>query len=164
MPLDPQQVYLFGIHPHGVIGIAVWANMFNTVAPVLRDIRYRIVTLASNFYIPIAREWLLWLGLIGSDKQGILYCLERGISVAIVVGGAAGEWRNIVLHVRPLTEARSQKRWRSTTRTTALCWIGMTRVTQWRHVHARTLTHTPTQAQGLHRARCPHGCAFVPSV
>lgn len=90
--LDPQQVYLFGIHPHGVIGMAVWANMFNTVSPVLRDISYRIVTLASNFYIPISREWLLWLGVIGADKQGILYCLEHGVSVAIVVGGAAGTY------------------------------------------------------------------------
>ncbi len=32
---------------------------------------------------------MLWLGLIGSNKRGILHCLERGISVAIVIGGAA---------------------------------------------------------------------------
>jgi 2-acylglycerol O-acyltransferase 2 len=87
--LDPEKKYLFGLHPHGVIGISAWANFFNTVSPVLRDINYRIVTLASNFWIPITREWLLFLGLIGSDKKGILHALNSGLSVAIVVGGAA---------------------------------------------------------------------------
>lgn len=107
--LNPSQTYLMGIYPHGVIGMAVWANMFNNVRlllqilcvffhrrllkqkvnPALSDIDYRLVTLKSNFFIPIAREWLLWLGAISSDKRGIMSALKMGKSVGIVVGGAA---------------------------------------------------------------------------
>jgi 2-acylglycerol O-acyltransferase 2 len=87
--LDASQSYVMGIFPHGVIGMAVWANMFNNVSPALSGIDYRLVTLKSNFFIPIAREWLLWLGAISSDKRGIMTALKQGKSVGIVVGGAA---------------------------------------------------------------------------
>jgi 2-acylglycerol O-acyltransferase 2 len=104
--LDPKHTYVFGIHPHGVIGMAVWANMMNNVNGALSSIDYRLVTLKSNFYIPITREWLLWLGAIGSDKRGITTALKQGKSVMIVVGGAAEaleihkEYHGIVLDKR----------------------------------------------------------------
>ena len=87
--LEPGQRHVFGVYPHGVIGLATLANVMNDVHGQLGALDYRLVTLASNFYIPLAREWLLWLGLISSDKQGILECLRQGKSVMIVVGGAA---------------------------------------------------------------------------
>ena len=87
--LSKDHVYLFGVYPHGVIGMATLANMMNDVHGLLANIDYRLVTLKSNFYIPIAREWLLWMGLISSDKKGIVRCLEQHLSVMIVVGGAA---------------------------------------------------------------------------
>jgi hypothetical protein len=49
------------------------------VNPALANIDYRLVTLKSNFFIPIAREWLLWLGAISSDKRGIITALKQGL-------------------------------------------------------------------------------------
>jgi len=75
------KTYLFGVHPHGLITMASWANL----AP---HTNIRIATLASNFYIPIFREILLYFGFISASKYSIIRCLKQKKSVAIIVGGA----------------------------------------------------------------------------
>eukprot|EP01091_Cochliopodium_minus_P017859 TRINITY_DN7100_c0_g1_i2.p1 TRINITY_DN7100_c0_g1~~TRINITY_DN7100_c0_g1_i2.p1 ORF type:complete len:358 (-),score=68.08 TRINITY_DN7100_c0_g1_i2:26-1099(-) len=87
--LDPKKKYLFAFHPHGIIGMSVWANFLNNMSGCLKDINYRICTLNMNFFIPFAREWLLSLGLISADKESITNSFNKNLSVGIVIGGAA---------------------------------------------------------------------------
>lgn len=92
--LDPEGNYLFGYHPHGIIGVgalitfATNATGFERAFPGL-DLR--LLTLAINFYFPFTREVLMALGVNSVTKQSVERNLTRkpGASVAIVVGGAA---------------------------------------------------------------------------
>lgn len=92
--LDPRGNYLFGYHPHGVIGVgalitfATNATGFEQAFPGL-DLR--LLTLAINFMFPFTREVLMALGINSVTKASVQRNLTRapGASVAIVVGGAA---------------------------------------------------------------------------
>jgi len=63
--LDPGRNYLFGYHPHGIIGCGAFAN-FATEATdfsgVFPGIKPHLLTLKPNFRIPIIRGLLLWSG------------------------------------------------------------------------------------------------------
>ena len=91
--LDPSGNYLFGYHPHGIIGVgalitfATSATGFDQAFPGL-DLR--LLTLAINFYFPFTREVLMALGINSVTKESVVTNLTRkpGASVAIVVGGA----------------------------------------------------------------------------
>tara|TARA_B110000977_G_C11090354_1_gene496597 strand:- start:213 stop:1340 length:1128 start_codon:yes stop_codon:yes gene_type:complete len=92
--LDPNGNYLFGYHPHGIIGVgalitfATNATGFDQAFPGL-DLR--LLTLAINFYFPFTREVLMALGINSVKKESVVNNLTRapGASIAIVVGGAA---------------------------------------------------------------------------
>ena len=87
-PLDPNDLYIFGIHPHGIMTMALWANFVAETA-ALREIPFRMVTLSINLWVPFFRELLLWTGFIASDKKSVLRCLKKyKTSVTITVGGA----------------------------------------------------------------------------
>ncbi|CAD6892955.1 unnamed protein product [Tilletia controversa] len=70
--LPPDRPYVFGYHPHGVIGMGAFANFatdateFPTSFPGLRP---HLLTLASNFQIPIYRDLLLALGICSVSKR-----------------------------------------------------------------------------------------------
>ena len=92
--LDPAGNYLFGYHPHGIIGVgalitfATNATGFEQAFPGL-DLR--LLTLAINFMFPFTREVLMALGINSVTRASVHRNLTRapGASVAIVVGGAA---------------------------------------------------------------------------
>jgi 2-acylglycerol O-acyltransferase 2 len=87
---DPRKTYIFALHPHGIISMSAIANLvFNSNDPIGRlGVPYRICTVTANFIIPIWREFVLAFGFIRADKASVSWCLQHGISVAIVVGGA----------------------------------------------------------------------------
>ena len=73
--LDPTGNYLFGYHPHGIIGVgalitfATNATGFEQAFPGL-DLR--LLTLAINFYFPFTREVLMALGI---NRYALLFFL-----------------------------------------------------------------------------------------
>ena len=86
------QPSLICVHPHGVISAGVVTtlvlnNAAHTAAHRIGD--YRVATVKINMVMPIWRELLLGVGFIDASREGIGYCLSRGISVVVVVGGAA---------------------------------------------------------------------------
>uniref|UniRef100_A0A1I7V326 Acyltransferase n=2 Tax=Caenorhabditis tropicalis TaxID=1561998 RepID=A0A1I7V326_9PELO len=93
--LDDQQNYLFGYHPHGILGVGAWSCFgFDgcNVSKIFKGIRFSICTLPGNFTAMFRREILLSIGLIESSKESIEYVLnsnEKGRAVVIVIGGAA---------------------------------------------------------------------------
>lgn len=92
--LDPSKNYVFGYHPHGIISMGALAN-FGTEATSFSDlfpgIRASLLTLASNFKIPIYREFILSLGIASVSRKSCEYILSSGPgrSIIIVIGGAS---------------------------------------------------------------------------
>ncbi|GAA6028583.1 hypothetical protein NBRC10512_007884 [Rhodotorula toruloides] len=92
--LPPDRKYVFGYHPHGVIGMGAIANFatdatgFSTLFPGLNP---HLLTLQSNFKLPLYRELLLALGICSVSMKSCQNILRQGpgSALTIVVGGAA---------------------------------------------------------------------------
>ncbi|KAI0057261.1 DAGAT-domain-containing protein [Artomyces pyxidatus] len=92
--LPPDRPYVFGYHPHGIIGMGAMATFategtgFSLSFP---GIKPHLLTLASNFSMPIYREFLLLLGVCSVSKRSCSNILRAGAgsAITIVVGGAA---------------------------------------------------------------------------
>ncbi|KAJ9049522.1 diacylglycerol O-acyltransferase 1 [Entomophthora muscae] len=89
--LDSSKKHMFVCHPHGIFAagalLAFGCEGLN-ISKLFPGIRTRILTLNANFYFPIYRELLLYLGACGPSKESINSIFEQGDSVAVVVGGA----------------------------------------------------------------------------
>ncbi|KAG0753970.1 hypothetical protein G6F62_006881 [Rhizopus arrhizus] len=92
--LDPEQNYLLGYHPHGIISMGAFAN-FATEATgfskLFPGIKPSLLTLAQNFRIPIYRDLILALGMASVSRTSCENILssDPGRSIVIVIGGAA---------------------------------------------------------------------------
>lgn len=92
--LPPDRPYVFGYHPHGIIGTGAFANFatdgtgFSTLFP---GIKPHLLTLASNFRLPFYRDLMLLLGVCSVSKKSCANTLRLGPgnAITIVVGGAA---------------------------------------------------------------------------
>ncbi|KAI0050984.1 DAGAT-domain-containing protein [Auriscalpium vulgare] len=92
--LPPDRPYVFGYHPHGIIGmgaIATFATEGTGFSDAFPGIKPHLLTLASNFHMPIYREILLFLGVCSVSKRSCSNILKSGPgqAITIVVGGAA---------------------------------------------------------------------------
>ncbi|KAI8887215.1 diacylglycerol acyltransferase [Backusella circina FSU 941] len=99
--LDPSKNYVLGYHPHGIISMGAFAN-FATEATgfskLFPGITPSLLTLVSNFRIPLYRDLIMSLGIAGVSRPSCEAILSSGPgrSIVIVVGGAAES-----LHARP---------------------------------------------------------------
>ncbi|THH16684.1 hypothetical protein EW146_g3995 [Bondarzewia mesenterica] len=94
MDLPPDRPYVFGYHPHGIIGmgaIATFATEGTGFSEAFPGIQPHLLTLASNFRMPIYREILQLLGVCSVSKRSCSNILKGGSgqAIIIVVGGAA---------------------------------------------------------------------------
>ncbi|KAI1770704.1 DAGAT-domain-containing protein [Hypoxylon cercidicola] len=97
--LPPTRKYIFGYHPHGIISHGAWAA-FATDALGFSEkfpgITNSLLTLDSNFRIPLYREYVLAAGVRSVSKESIVNILSKGgpngegmgRGVTIVIGGA----------------------------------------------------------------------------
>ncbi|KAE9381667.1 diacylglycerol O-acyltransferas-like protein 2B [Stipitochalara longipes BDJ] len=97
--LPPTRKYIFGYHPHGIISMGAFAA-FSTEAlgfsQLFPGIKNALLTLDSNFRIPIYRDYALAMGLASVSKESCENLLSRGgpnkegmgRAITIVVGGA----------------------------------------------------------------------------
>ncbi|SPQ19395.1 52748f47-b813-44dc-a5eb-76e242f7b6e7 [Thermothielavioides terrestris] len=97
--LPATRKYIFGYHPHGIISHGAFAA-FSTEALGFADkfpgITNSLLTLDSNFRIPLYRDYILAMGIQSVSKESITNILSRGgadgagmgRAVTIVVGGA----------------------------------------------------------------------------
>jgi hypothetical protein len=92
LPADKN--YIFGCHPHGVLGVGAFINFgtnatdFNKKFPGIQSYP---ATLAGQFNFPFRREIIISLGIIAASARGITHILKRpkgGNAVCLVVGGA----------------------------------------------------------------------------
>ncbi|WWC91073.1 uncharacterized protein L201_006014 [Kwoniella dendrophila CBS 6074] len=91
--LPPDRPYLFGYHPHGIIGMgafATFATEGTNFSEYFPGIKPHLLTLESNFQIPFYREILMFHGICSVAKKSCANILSKGpgTAIAIVVGGA----------------------------------------------------------------------------
>ncbi|KAI3628362.1 DGA1 [Malassezia furfur] len=93
VPLPADRPYLFGYHPHGIIGLGAVVSFGSEacgIAQKLPGIVPRVLTLASNFNMPLYREYLMLLGFGSVSRESCETLLSQGpgSAILIVVGGA----------------------------------------------------------------------------
>lgn len=97
--LPPTRKYIFGYHPHGIISHGAWAAFVTDAlgfSQKFPGITNSLLTLDSNFRIPLYRDYILAMGVRSVSKDSIVNILSRGgannegmgRAVTIVVGGA----------------------------------------------------------------------------
>jgi len=92
--LDPKKNYVFGYHPHGIIGVGAVGNFATEATGFEKEfpgIDLKLLTLSINFKTPFYREYLMALGICDVSRPSCDYILRSGPgkSIMIVVGGAA---------------------------------------------------------------------------
>ncbi|KIY65800.1 DAGAT-domain-containing protein [Cylindrobasidium torrendii FP15055 ss-10] len=92
--LPADRPYVFGYHPHGIIGMGAFATFATEATGWSKEfpgITPHLLTLDSNFKLPIYRDIALNLGVASVSKRSCTNILKKGAgqSVTIVVGGAA---------------------------------------------------------------------------
>ncbi|EEB08454.1 diacylglycerol O-acyltransferase Dga1 [Schizosaccharomyces japonicus yFS275] len=91
--LDPNGSYIFGYHPHGILSLGAF-GAFGTegahFSELFPGLSMSVLTLNSNFYVPLYRDYLLALGVMSVSRSSCVNLLKRGngSSVLIVIGGA----------------------------------------------------------------------------
>ncbi|KAF2648997.1 diacylglycerol O-acyltransferas-like protein 2B [Lophiostoma macrostomum CBS 122681] len=97
--LEPTRKYIFGYHPHGIIShgaFAAFATEALGFGQLFPGITNTLLTLDSNFHIPLYREYALRMGLGSVSGESIRNILSKGgrnregmgRAVTIVIGGA----------------------------------------------------------------------------
>ncbi|KAK7527422.1 diacylglycerol O-acyltransferase 2 [Phyllosticta citriasiana] len=97
--LPPTRKYIFGYHPHGILShgaFAAFATEALGFSQLFPGITNSLLTLDSNFRIPIHRDYLLRLGLASVSRESCENLLSRGgpngegmgRAITIVIGGA----------------------------------------------------------------------------
>ncbi|OCF35703.1 2-acylglycerol O-acyltransferase 2 [Kwoniella heveanensis BCC8398] len=91
--LPADRPYLFGYHPHGIIGMgafATFATEGTNFSEYFPGIKPHLLTLESNFQIPFYREILMFHGISSVAKASCANILSQGpgSAITIVVGGA----------------------------------------------------------------------------
>ncbi|KAL7414178.1 diacylglycerol acyltransferase [Mrakia frigida] len=96
--LPPDRPYIFGYHPHGVIGMGAFSNFATEGTGFSKNfpgIRPHLLTLAANFQIPFYRDIILLLGMSSVSKRSCSNILRKGPgeAIVIVIGGATESLR-----------------------------------------------------------------------
>ncbi|KAF2456628.1 diacylglycerol acyltransferase-domain-containing protein [Lineolata rhizophorae] len=97
--LPPTRKYIFGYHPHGIIShgaFAAFATEALGFGQLFPGITNTLLTLDSNFRIPLYRDYALRMGVASVSRESCENILSRGgpngegmgRAITIVVGGA----------------------------------------------------------------------------
>ena len=97
--LPPTRKYIFGYHPHGIIShgaFAAFATEALGFSQLFPGITNTLLTLDSNFRIPLYREYALRMGLASVSRESCENILSKGgpngegmgRAITIVIGGA----------------------------------------------------------------------------
>ncbi|KAI9370006.1 diacylglycerol acyltransferase-domain-containing protein [Aspergillus egyptiacus] len=98
-PLLPTRKYIFGYHPHGIISLGAFAAFCTEAlgfSKLFPGITNTLLTLDSNFRIPLYREYALSMGLASVSRESCENLLTKGgtdgegmgRAITIVIGGA----------------------------------------------------------------------------
>lgn len=92
--LDPQQNYIFGYHPHGILcagAFCCFATEATDFSQVFPGITPHLLPLMALFKPPLFRDYIMSSGMCDVTRESCEYILSNkgpGNSICIVVGGA----------------------------------------------------------------------------
>ncbi|VDK64833.1 unnamed protein product [Cylicostephanus goldi] len=91
--LSPDENYLIGSHPHGIISMSAFVNFATNGTGILEmfpKIDFHLCTLVGQFYTPVRREWGLLHGMIDCSRESLTHILtgKKGKACVLVIGGA----------------------------------------------------------------------------
>jgi 2-acylglycerol O-acyltransferase 2 len=92
--LDPKGNYIMSYHPHGIISMAAFANFATEATGFSQQfpgIVPSLLTLASNFRLPLYRDFMMSCGMCSVSRHSCETILRSGPgrSIVIVTGGAS---------------------------------------------------------------------------
>ncbi|KAK6534567.1 diacylglycerol O-acyltransferase 1 [Arthrobotrys megalospora] len=90
--LSPEENYIFGFHPHGIISHGAWGNLVTKATgwnELFPGISNTVLTLESNFRLPFYREYLIGMGLGSVSRK----------SCEGLLGGVPGEVSEADVHL-----------------------------------------------------------------
>lgn len=90
-PVRTGKQYIFGYHPHGIIGMGAMGGVLTEGAnwsKLFPGIPVSILTIANQFQVPLFREYIKSLGLASVSRRSCTALLNKGQSICIVLGGA----------------------------------------------------------------------------
>ena len=93
--IENNKQYLIAIHPHGLfpvgtlgsLGLPICKNI-NNIFPLLVSNNLFVGIASFCFYIPVIRDFFLFLGAIDCSKPIIEKFIKNGYSIGIFIGGA----------------------------------------------------------------------------
>ncbi|KAK6340814.1 diacylglycerol O-acyltransferase 1 [Orbilia brochopaga] len=89
--LSPDENYIFGYHPHGIISHGAWGNFVTKTTgwhELFPGISNTVLTLETNFRLPFYREYLIGMGLGSVSRK----------SCEGLLGGVVGEVSEADVH------------------------------------------------------------------
>ncbi|KAF3915861.1 hypothetical protein AA313_de0201499 [Arthrobotrys entomopaga] len=89
--LSPEENYIFGFHPHGIISHGAWGNLVTKATgwdELFPGISNTVLTLETNFRLPFYREYLIGMGLGSVSRK----------SCEGLLGGVPGEESEEAVH------------------------------------------------------------------
>ncbi|KAM5228712.1 2-acylglycerol O-acyltransferase 1-like [Ctenodactylus gundi] len=94
--LDPNHNYVFGFHPHGILGTGFFGNFctyFSDFKELFPGFTAYVHVLPYWFRCPLFREYLMSLGPVSVSKESVSYVLskEGGGNISVIVLGGAKE-------------------------------------------------------------------------
>ncbi|KAJ9668776.1 diacylglycerol O-acyltransferase 1 [Coniosporium apollinis] len=116
-PLPPTRKYIFGYHPHGIIShgaFAAFATEALGFGQLFPGITNTLLTLDSNFRVPLYRDYALRMGLASVSRESCENLLSRGgpngegmgRAITIVIGGARESLDAVPGHMRLVLNSR----------------------------------------------------------
>lgn len=96
--LDPNENYIFGISPHGVMCFSSMVNFATNATdfPILfPGLEPHLITLNGQFYSPLMREFFMMCGACACEEKSLKHiltnkkrCEKKGQVCALLIGGA----------------------------------------------------------------------------
>ncbi|XP_016054547.1 PREDICTED: 2-acylglycerol O-acyltransferase 3 [Miniopterus natalensis] len=90
--LPPDRNYVFGSHPHGIMGIGTFCNFSTKSTSFSQQFPGpSVITLDGLFHLPVYRDYFMSTGLCSVKHQSLDFILSQpqlGKAIVIVVGGA----------------------------------------------------------------------------
>ncbi|SPR00809.1 unnamed protein product (mitochondrion) [Plasmodiophora brassicae] len=86
--LDPDQVYMFGYHPHGIYPFTtVWATRGRAWAQHYPKVTIDVLAATVIFYLPVIRDIAMWSGCRDASRESMSSAFKQRRSVMLVPGG-----------------------------------------------------------------------------
>ena len=88
--LDPEEVYLFGFHPHGIMPFTCfWLRCSEEWEKLFPGVTFSTLTASVMHLIPVMRDVLQWMGGREVSKEAIQLALRSKRSCLLIPGGQA---------------------------------------------------------------------------